>query len=140
MAEDPPSRCRVCFCTEEKPCPSGCARVRKDLCSECLPLEGQEVAVLSDLLLATSANLVGLPWPAYLRALDDPKLQEEVVPPKFSPDRQAMMLRHIRRMAEEAVRWKDLVLEAQKEMARLGPMLEVAAPVDIPPRPRILRP
>lgn len=29
-------KCRVCGCTDATPCPSGCAWVEKDLCSQCV--------------------------------------------------------------------------------------------------------
>jgi hypothetical protein len=31
----PPRRCRVCGCTDERPCPGGCFWVAADLCSNC---------------------------------------------------------------------------------------------------------
>lgn len=137
---DETRKCTGCGCTEEKPCPSGCAWVRKDLCSECLPLDENEMPVLADLLAMTSSNLAMLPWRGFLRALDDPKLVDQAAPPRLTPERKALFLKHLRQMADLAAQWKDAVSGMRTEMAALGPGLMVAGPGDLPPEPRILRP
>ena len=46
-------RCRVCGCTEERPCPGGCYWVADDLCSRC-------AAEIDDRRLACTVLVVAL--------------------------------------------------------------------------------
>lgn len=100
---------------------------------------------MSQVLMTTTGNLVDLPWHAYLRALDDPKLLDGVAPPKLTPERRALLLTHLRRFGETAVQWRTAALLCRREMRALGTPLTVASAADLPPEPppgglRIVRP
>lgn len=97
-----------------------------------------------DLLMVTASTLSTLPWQAFARAVADPAQHHLFLPQKVTPERRALILKHLQAFADHAAAWRETIVRAQREMQDLGPALTVAAAGDLPKEPppglRMVRP